>query len=287
MNNLITKIFWNLNNYCKAECTYCPSRFRNGPEPKHISEYKNVASKLINNYSFMGRTIHWWFDGGEPLDMFDFPEFLKLCKTSNGNIDLITNGGRLWLDWWAIEPYVDSLHLTYHYWQNPNLIRYIIQIFKEKNKFIEVSVPIRPLEKFSLDWNRAEEMEKLCEISINKIPLTKDRAGEMHGYFDYSLDQFEKLFGKEWVEQTFNKKPQTFAETFQERIDTNPSFTGRLCNVGIEKLNISHDGWVSGSNCNNLHLGNIWDESFLIPNGPSKCKMISCIHGDDQQITKF
>lgn len=287
MSNLITKVSWNLFNHCKAQCSYCPSRFWNGDEPRPVAEYLKIAQKLIDNYKNQGRTINWSFNnGGEPLDMFDFPEFLKLCSTSGGTIDLTTNGGRLWLDWWAVEPYITKLQLSYHYWQNPNLIRFIIQAFQKNNKKIDVIVPIRPGDDFEFDWNRALELEKEFNIATNKSPLFKEASGDM-GFLNYTEEQYETMFGKKWVEDNLKAPPKTFTEINIERRDSSPSFTGKLCNTGIELLFISAEGWVRGSSCNNTHLGNIWEENFQFPTQPSICKMISCTVQEDQQITKF
>ena len=56
---------------------------------------------------------------------------------------------------------------------------------------------------------------------------------------------------------------------------------------GIEFLNIGPQGWVSGSQCNNEPLGNIWHEGWNPPRGPQKCGMIVCEFPSDRKITKF
>jgi hypothetical protein len=210
---------------------------------------------------------------------------LKLCKENNGTIDITTNGGKLWLDWWAIEPNIDSLHLTYHYWQNPNLIKFIIQTFSAKNKPFEVMVPIRKTE-FDEDMNRADDLEQATGVSVRRNPLYVMFDPNL-GMVDYTVPQLTRLFGEDWVRQYITDKPApTFAEVHTALIQQSPVFTGRLCNVGIEKLNISATGWISGSNCNTAHLGSIWGDMEL-PNGPQPCKMQACTSPDDQRITKF
>jgi len=274
MNKLNTEIFWTITNHCKSECSYCPSRFRNGDEPKHISEYIKIAQLLIDNFKKQNRIINWIFNGGELLDMFDFPELLKFCKTSLGNIDLTTNGGKLWLDWWAIEPYIDTL------------IKFIIQTFQKNNKNVNITVPIRPSNYFDSDMNRALEITNEFNINVNKTLLFKDGASEL-GYLDYTEEQFEIVLGKEWVENNLRNPPKTYKEIQEIKVATNPSFTGILCNVGVEKLLIDPSGWVQGSSCNTLHLGNIWHDGFRLPDRPSACKMLACIDQQDQKITKF
>ena len=98
MSNLRTRIDWMLHDHCTSQCSYCPTRFYGGETPKGILEYMEVTKKIIDHYNSLDRKIDWIFNGGEPLEMFDFPMMLKLCKESGGTIDLTTNGGKLWLD---------------------------------------------------------------------------------------------------------------------------------------------------------------------------------------------
>ena len=303
-----TEILWNLHDHCKSQCTYCPTRFWGGETPHHISEYLEITQKIIDHYASLGRKIDWTFNGGEPLDMFDFPMLLKLCKENDGLITLNSNGGRMWLDWWAIEPHIDNLNLTYHYWQKPALIKFILDTFKNKNKKLNINVPIRP-NYFEEDINRALEVESNHDIVVGKSVLYNE-ADQSAGMFPYTPKQLAIISGVEFVESAviteIEKKEEmkkielvplviekkhfettTFKERVEEKMAANLGYTGMLCNSGIEYLSISHGGWATGSNCNNRPLGNIWDTNFLLPNDPHTCTMMHCISSRDQQITKF
>jgi len=285
MNNLTTQISWMLHDHCTASCTYCPTRLRGGPLPRGILEYIAITTKIIDHYDSLNRKINWTFDGGEPLDMFDFPMMLKLCKERGGNIELVTNGGKLWLDWWAIEPHVDQLHLTYHYWQNPKLIQFIIQAFQKANKHIDIIVPMRP-DYFEEDLKRALDIESEFNITVSKSILYKE-SDQSLGMFSYDDQQLRIMRGEEFVQDNQDRHEITFAERFEKVVNVSPSYTGQLCNLGIERLTISHTGWVRGSNCNTAHFGNIWNADFHLPTGPQPCVMVACTDGSDQQITKF
>lgn len=286
MSNFITYINWQVTDYCTGGCSYCHVKNWGGKEPRDISEYLKVTSKLIEHYSSIGRSINWTFDGGDPLEIFEFPKVLKVCKEAGSTITLNTAGGKLWLDWWAWEPYVDSLNLTYHYWQNPSLIKYVIQKFRESSKVFNVIVPIRAAEHFDSDISRAIQLEDSLSISVVKTPLFVD-GNSWAGMHNYTDAQLEVLFGPAQVEEKVDDRDKTFIERFEEVANTSPVFTGQLCNVGIEKLNIGAEGWVSGSSCGNTPLGNIFQDNFVLPTGPQMCKMKSCMSPDDQQITKF
>lgn len=343
MEKLKTIINWTLNDYCKSQCEYCPTHLRGGGLPHETADYLRVANLIIDTYSKMGRTIEWTFDGGEPLDMDDIVMLLKLCRTTGDAMTLHTNGGRLWLDWWAIEPYVDNLHLTIHYWQNPYLVRFIVDAFRSKGKRINITAPIRH-DFVKTDLKKILEIEELCNIQVTRTILYKnaDANGGMYPYETAHLDEIsffnlpaeerkriieEQEAAKRQAEEPvieepiFEEEPEVeiiqlppleipvveeiifpvselteekiyFQETtWEERYETtysaHPSFTGQMCNVGIEALHIGAQGWVSGSHCNNQPLGNIWHDGWAPPTGPQKCTMISCISDSDQRITKF
>jgi hypothetical protein len=211
--------------------------------------------------------------------MFDFPMVLKMCKEANGDITIDTNGGKLWIDWWAIEPHVDYLNLTYHYWQNPNLIKFILQTFIAKEKSFSITVPIRP-DFFEKDFQRAELIEQEFSIPVGKQVLFN--LGDSNLGFDYTEEQLTKLGRPDLIPS----KTMTYHERLNETVIDHPVFTGKLCNAGIETLKINN-GWVRGSDCDSLILGKIWDENFELPSQPHRCRIMYCGSGADQQITKF
>ena len=314
MNNLITDITWDLNDYCKSECSYCPVKFRGGLEPPETKDYIRIANLLIDSYSKMDRKINWTFNGGEPLDMNDIVTLLKLCRENGNSMTLHTNGGRLWMDWWAIEPYVDRVYLTYHYWQNPALMKYIINTFQEKRKELFLMVPIRP-DQFDEDMDRAEAIEKITNQWVNKFKLYNN-ADYSAGMFAYQPVQLaimqgviprdrrtqpvekpvpvevvktveEKIDSSSDVKELKYFQNTTWQQRYDDKINSNPSYSGKLCNVGIEHLHIGHQGWVRGSDCNNQPLGNIWHDGWMPPTGPQVCGMQVCESKSDQKITKF
>jgi len=307
MSNLQTKISWSLNDYCSYQCSYCPTKFWGGGEPPETKEYLRVANLIIDNYRTMGRTIDWTFNGGEPLDMNDIVTLLKLCRENGNSMTLHTNGGKLWMDWWAIEPYVDNLILTYHYWQNVKLIDYIVETFQNKNKKFHVYVPMRPAE-FDEDLARAEDIENRYGLTVNKQALYFN-ADKSAGMLSYTKEQAAIMSGVRLkpppivttpavpIEVIIEKAPlvkeqKYFKETswdqrYKDRMNSNPSFSGQMCNMGIEYLTIGPQGWVAGANCNDRPLGNIWHENWKPPTTAHKCGMQVCEHEADRKITKF
>lgn len=282
---LRTVINWTLHNYCKANCYYCPSTQWGGEEPRNIEYYLNFAEQANKHFDQLGRIIDWTFNGGEPLDMFDLPQLLKLCKRDNNILELTTNGGRMWIDWWAIEPHVDKLNLTYHYWQNSSLIKYIIELYLGKNKQINITIPIRHTD-FDTDYNMALELANTYSVPVTKLLLIENMDW-IKGYYPYTKEQIELINGPNTGEQTKMLIEETFQERHERLLKESPSFTGKRCNTGIEKINISAQGFASGSNCTNSPMGNIWEPQFEFFTEPQVCKMMVCMDHQDQKIMKF
>lgn len=283
MNNLYTKVDWIINSYCKSDCSYCPIELKGANLPKEIKEYLHIARVLIEHYSSLSRLINWRIDGGEPLDMNDIVTLLKFCREQGNSIELCTNGGKLWIDWWAIEPYVDRLNLTYHYWQNPNLIKYIIDTFVGKNKPININVPIRH-DHFDEDLERALAIQRNHKIVVGKHQLYHKARQDM-GSHPYTNDQISIMKGVKIVEP-IETKPINW-EIQKKVYQQAPSFNGMMCMYGIEYLHINQDGWVKGGHCNNIYLGNIWHVDWKPPFSAAKCGMTNCLDPFDQTITKF
>jgi hypothetical protein len=258
---------------------------RGGGLPQETVDYVRVAKIIIDHYTELGRSIDWIFDGGEPLDMDGTVRILKLCKESGGTVDLRTNGGQLWMDWWAVEPLVDQLRLSYHYWQNPALIKYIIETFRSKLKPIDVIVPIRP-DYFDEDLGRARAIEQEYKLVVSKSVLYNNARGD-DAMFPYTETQLDIIQGRVAIEQKIQFETTTWQQRHDEKYSTNPVYTGMYCNVGIERLKINHNGWVAGGDCNNQPLGNIWSEWWAPPREPQICSMQACVSQADQQITKF
>lgn len=280
---LITSIYWTITNSCKSACTYCPSRIWGGPDPRHIEQYLNFANYAIKHFDTLGRIVNWTFNGGEPLDIFDFPQLLKCCKRSENKIELHSNGGHLWLDWWAIEPYVDILNLTCHKWQNISLVNYVIDLFLKKQKQINVIVPITH-NNFDSDYNTAIQLEDKFSISVNKQLLIQN-MDPILGYYPYTDEQFSKINGI--IPQKNMLGEKTFLEHQESLIKVSPSFSGMRCNEALEKLSISAEGYISGASCGNTHMGNIFEENFMLVEEPQYCKMQYCFNPEDQKILKF
>ena len=289
-----TVISWTLNDYCRAQCEYCPTHVRGGLAPHETSEYLRVANQLISHYrDRLGRSIHWIINGGEPLDIDDIAMVLKVFKAGGESVTLHTNGGKLWIDWWAIEPYVDNLVLTFHFWQNPALIKYLIQTYTEKNKSIQITAPIRH-RYVKEDLARVEALEKDTGFVIVKSLLYREGSVEL-GLYNYDTEDLRLIDisngkldegGTSAVEQQEYYQETTWDDRYKDTYSSNPVYTGQMCNAGIERLYIGALGWVSGSACNNQPMGNVFN-SFNPPDSPQKCGMIACVNNDDQLITKF
>lgn len=285
MNNFVN-IVWDISDYCKSECSYCPTRLRGGERPRETAEYLKLIEKLKTNYFELNRKINWKISGGEPLDMDDIVPILRNCKDIDNHVELTTNGGKLWMDWWAIEPYVDHLNLSYHYWQNHSLIEFLIDTFRKKEKSIVVSVPMRP-EYFDYDLSRALQLELKYNMVVSKHALYHE-ADPNAGLFPYTQEQIDIMEGRKQLHKLKSDfENKTWTERREESFNSNPVYTGKMCNAGIEFLYISGTGWTLNSYCKNRSSNNAFNEDWQPPKTPQLCRRVACIFPSDQQITKF
>lgn len=91
-------IEWKIHNVCNYNCSFCPSRHKNGSQRWFsLDQYKSYIDKL---YHLCEGAPYWiQFTGGEPTL---FPKLIELCqyiKSKNGLVSLISNGSRT-LRWW-------------------------------------------------------------------------------------------------------------------------------------------------------------------------------------------
>lgn len=280
----ITEVYWTLHTYCSKQCYYCPKKFWGNNEPRHFEEYINAAKKVINHFNNLGRIINWTFDGGEPLEFFELPMLLKLCKETGGKITLHTNGGNSILPWLALKAYVDDVVLTYHHWQNSHLINYIVEQYITNNKKIKIIVPLRP-EEFDNDLNKIKILKDKFNIQVEYQFLFKE-ADYYRGFLNYSIQDINQLKSKNEIDNYSNTIKLSWKDQFDKQINESPKYSGKKCMAGIEKLIIGAEGFISGSNCNNINMGNIFQTPMFLSE-PDICRSVACMSKDDQKITKF
>ena len=128
-------IEWKLHNVCNHNCSFCPSRHKDGSQRWFtLEKYKSYFDKLADLCE--GNPYWIQFTGGEPTL---FPKFIELCeyaKSKNALISLCSNGVKT-LRWWKelkASKTLDTLFITYHSEQTANYFHHadILNLFLQE-----------------------------------------------------------------------------------------------------------------------------------------------------------
>ena len=138
------------------------------------------------------------------------------------------------MDWWAITPYVDNLILTFHFWQNPNLIKFIKDTFANKEKGFYITAPVRPGHVYE-DVERIMSLEDELGILIKKTQLYFN-ADPTAGMLEYSkeINIGEALVNLETNDDFINLTDNDIL--IRAKYSTNPNIQLILNNINKHNL---------------------------------------------------
>lgn len=304
----IFHLTWVINNICTNHCAYCPPILHAGTN--HGYQWKNAKTfieRLINERI----NIHCAVTGGEPTVSPFFKEMVEMFHSSGNGIGVTSNGSKS-LQWWSnISKKLMYVCFSYH----PS---YHDEAFFDKA--VECANHTPTTVRIMMDsrhWELATKMyDKFAAVpSLTTEPvLIQDRAewfrAEGCEYEQYHLDWFKDHPRIEAPVQLW-PRPQPFSLAPIEYvyndgrvlvkyssndviIDDDNHFKGWSCNIGLESLFVSHDGFVKRANCtvgggeNQYgHLFHLDDhENHILPNSGVICDIDSCSCTTDIAISK-
>jgi MoaA/NifB/PqqE/SkfB family radical SAM enzyme len=279
INMKTAEVHWKLNSYCEFDCIYCPSKYRGGELDKTLDQYLHVVDQLQTTRYNHCDSINWFLGGGEPLHFPNLNLLLQKIKSKNSYVRLDTSGGDNWFSIMEILNYVDHFRITHHYWQNPTVLDYIIDMCNENQKKLNVIVPL-------MAGKIKESREKVAElvslgINANEITLSADQGGYWQGYSKKDINLINYL-PEDYVEP--DKEPVAPSNNYIDlsKLDGSPVHTGKPCYAGIDWINIGYKGFASASNCGGRPIGNVFDGEWQAPAEPFPCSMIQCRDRQDQ-----
>jgi|ETN07SMinimDraft_1059922.scaffolds.fasta_scaffold16913_3 organic radical activating enzyme len=314
-NNTIL-VDWVLGNTCDYSCTYCTPDNYDGSAPWPTLEvFKNVVKTVTDYYNYRNKIVRWNLLGGEVTVWKEFDKALEIINnvgTLKNTVSIQSNGSRT-VRWWKKNAHLMSEVLfSYHPEQadykhmtkvanalydagvyNTFLMVCFYPKLEElcfeageyflKNLRCAGHVAMKPLQKtlgtaetFVYEEHvkkRMQEMERF--ILPGGLP---DRPG------DINLTPSVMY----WTNTTTGKRVMADAnELAHERRN---HWKGWDCNIGIEKINITNDGWfISGSYCGQVrrNFGHITrPEAIKFPTKSVTCKWDWCPCVFDVSITK-
>jgi MoaA/NifB/PqqE/SkfB family radical SAM enzyme len=310
------KIEWGVGNLCNRKCWYCFPGSNEGtiPYPTDIELLKKNFSKLFDTYKKNGiETFEILLTGGEPTLWKEFPLILEFFRENyNVIIRTLTNGYRK-LDWWKEKGKLfDHVEISVHneHADIDHIISVADYLFSSK---------IMVVANVLMDPKNFDECKNIVEkLKTSKYPwpiITKTVFFD--GIPKYTVDQESyfketnkhRLPDKELVKDFYKGNPDgnRYWVTFENgkeyelphdrwiALDKLNHFYGWKCNLGVEAMQITMDGNLTG-NCmqplyGDTEIYNILDpmfcEKFNPVLNPVICKQITCTCTTDIHFNKF
>lgn len=313
----ILKLEWNTSNTCNYKCHYCFPGANEGTIPFPKIETLEILKKnfvhLFDYYLESGKNkIQLYLVGGEPTLWKHLPEFLLFLKNRYQNkliVQVSTNGYRK-LDWWKENAkFFDHIEISVH--NEFCNIDHILEVsdYLFSNKHMVVTNVLMDPYNFEISKNNVDYLITNSKYNwpvIAKYVMFGDSdryTEEQLAYFQVSkkrIPQYEEV--KDFFKGTPRQRWVTFddKEVFEMPADNWISinklnhFFGWSCNLGVEALNISFSGDISGSCLQKLFdksdYFNIFDSKFSEEFSPALkpviCRQVSCTCGAEIMINK-
>jgi hypothetical protein len=288
------KVEWNLGKRCNYDCSYCPSVIHDNVSPHTDIE---ILKSAVNRLSEIDKPIRISLTGGEPCVHPKIEELIFHIKYKSMNLSITTNGtrnGDFYLKQGRIvDQFVFSLHFEYG-WEE--ILEKIIELSLYSNCNIMVNVMAH------------HNLMKECRYAVNRleyatVPFCIRRIRWTEGDHDLFDDMKYDQNDLDWIlENDSTVKPNTVIHfhrdkdgDYTEEYHANDiikkhlnQYKGWNCLVGIESLMINHDGDVHRATCRvGGSLGNIYNNTLIIPTEPIVCDRNYCTCAADIPITKF
>ena len=290
-----------LGNYCNYKCWYCwPGANAGTIKFPDLELLKKNISHLINYYikNTNKRVFDVHFCGGEPTHWKHFSEFIIFLKSNFNCLISMTSNGSKKIDWWKQNvKYFDRIHLSCHHeFVNLKEYRHLRDYISDQNFIVSVSVIMDPpswdrcinLVEY-LKNSRRQWTIRYVEIIDKKIDYTeeqrkilaKHRARRVNLWFFWKNNRYNR--SKVTVKDLDGKKHK-----FQDNeilLKKMNNFYGWECSVGVNWINVSMKGEISGTcgqplygNSTNFNLYDPdFDKKFAPDIFPAICSRTACV----------
>jgi MoaA/NifB/PqqE/SkfB family radical SAM enzyme len=279
------KIEWNIGKRCNYDCTYCPASIHDNSSPHTPIE---VLKKTVDKLILLEKPIRLSFTGGEPCVHPKFQELLQYCKHVGIKWISVTTNGTLPFEFYATLP-IDQLVVSMHFEYNWNKVIDTVKKLSDSSN-ISVICQIMAHHNHMLDVRIAHGIVKSLEI-----PYTIRRIRWTEGDHDLFDDMRYHPDDLQWIIDNSSTVNANCVIDDKDLLHANDviklhlnKFKGWSCNVGLESLMINWDGDVHRATCRvGGSLGNIYNDTFSIPNNPIICDRNWCTCAADIPITKI
>jgi MoaA/NifB/PqqE/SkfB family radical SAM enzyme len=278
------KIEWNLGKRCNYDCSYCPASIHDNSSPHtDIEILKATVDKLMT----LGKPIRLSFTGGEPCVHPKFLELVKYCKHVGITWISVTTNGTMPYEFYSAldaDQIVFSIHLEYDWKRVFNTVESVVDLTNKK--------VIAQIMAHHDHMPAVLQLRAKCLLA--EIPNTIRRIRWSEGDRDLFDDMRYNLTDLEWLKEQDATVQSNCVIDDTQLIHANDVIKLHLnkykdwtCSAGIESLMINWDGEVHRATCRvGGSLGNIYQGTFLKPEGPVICDRNFCTCAADIPITK-
>lgn len=277
-----------LGNYCNYSCWYCwPGSNAGTHKFPDIDIIKTNITHLMNYYQQHGKTkfdIH--FCGGEPTHWPQLSEFVKYLKSKFNCLISMTSNGSKKKEWWEVNAkYFDRIQLScHHQYVDKEQFRNLCDFLYEANVVVSVSTMMDPkewdkcisivnyLKKSKHSWTirYVEIIDKnVAYTDEQKQVLAQHRARKVNLWFFLKNNKYYR--SKVTVIDSAGKKYRyKDNEILLKKLN---NFFGWECSVGVNWINVSMSGEISGTCGENLfgldYKFNLYDYDFISKFNPN------------------
>jgi len=271
------QIDWLLNAHCKLQCSYCRPEWKNGPADRPLNDYLEVIKKLQRTRYCHHPKILWRIGGGEPLHFPYLTEVLQAIRAWPSWIRLDTSGDDTYFALYRVLDLINHIHLTYHEWQNDDVVGFILEECRAKQKKVTMAFPLLP-------GRINETREKINYYQQRGFECTEQILYEPDGRFikSYSEVDLNRIFRRSDDATTEAAVPGYTDLSIINSVD--PVYTGLPCYAGVDWIHINPKGFVSYSECGgrNEHF-NAFDSAWQAPGEHFACTMGQCRSKNDRE----
>jgi MoaA/NifB/PqqE/SkfB family radical SAM enzyme len=280
------KIEWNLGKRCNLDCGYCPETIHDNHSPHtDIVILKSVVDILIS----FNKPIRLSLTGGEPSVHPHIDDLARHIKEKGISwLSMTTNATRK-SDWYLRhEKYFDQYVFSLHFEKDVDrLLSTILEVNEKRIRKILIHVMAH--------HKHMDQVKRTVQIlDMFNVPYVIRRIRWTEGNHDLFDDMRYHPDDLEWIKSaTATADPNCLIDDLSEchandiiKLHMN-KFKGWKCNAGIESLMINWDGEVHRATCRvGGSLGNIYDDTFIMPNAPIICTREWCTCEADIPLTK-
>lgn len=287
------KVVWITSTVCNYACSYCAPNLHDG-KFRWPADYKNVV-KMINIFR-NNQNLMLDMSGGEPTLWPEFQQFCKEIVSSSSmktSIQFTSNGARTERYWKSFNAPVDTLGFSFHpeFASEAHYFKILKVLHERYNVKVFLMTPPGTLDRIKEFFYNLKNSDLMVDVVI-KLIKDNQNGGLIEGYSNEYYDFATNRFWKSRIQPIDTAHSLYNGEKFipQNLINTKKdTFTGWLCNVGIDRLSIEPNGDIYGSTCYiTTPYGNIHDlENVKLPTEPIICTKKFCGCGADIAIGKY